>query len=116
MGLIAVGLLTAPAAAVSGFLDQGREADNGEGWDGQIRAHTRDLMNQGRESFRYDTFGSEGFFTAIGLHQAIEGSKFGGVGGGVSPKTALAVGLKVDQDALPGAVVNAIKAGQVNLE
>src|SRR5690349_8500272 len=74
-------------------------------------------MDQGREVFRYDTFGSEGFFgTTIGLHQAIAGDRFGGVGAGVSPRTALAVGLKVDQDALPKAVVDAIAAGQVNLD
>jgi hypothetical protein len=38
------------------------------------------------------------------------------VGGGVSPRTALCVGLKVDSDALPNEVVSAIKAGQVNLD
>src|SRR5438105_11635963 len=74
-------------------------------------------MDQGREVFRYDTFGSETFFgNTIGLHQAIEGSKFGGVGGGVSPKAALGLGLKVDADALPPAVVQAVQAGQVNLD
>src|SRR4029453_101797 len=47
---------------------------------------------QGAEGFRYDTFGSEAFFgSTIGLHQAIAGEKFGGVGPGVSPRTALAV-------------------------
>ena len=35
---------------------------------------------------------------------------------GVSPKTALSVGLKVDVDALPAAVQTAIAAGQVNLD
>src|SRR5215211_4312973 len=34
----------------------------------------------------------------------------------VSPRTALSVGLKVDSDALPPEVINAIKAGQVNLD
>jgi hypothetical protein len=33
----------------------------------------------------------------------------------VSPRTALSIGLKVDSDALPPALINAIKAGQVNL-
>ena len=36
-------------------------------------------------------------------------------GPGVSPATALAVGLKVDQDALPAGLIQQIKAGQVNL-
>src|SRR5882672_10062611 len=62
-------------------------------------------------------FGDEVFWTdTLKLHQAIEGSKFGGVGGGVSPKTALSVGLKVDAAALPPAVVDAIKKGKVNLD
>jgi hypothetical protein len=113
--LIAVSLLSSPAGAVSGFLDQA--TDTLHPWDAQIRQHTRSLEDQGREVFRYDTFGSEAFFgNTIGLHQAIEGSKFGGVGPGVSPKTALGVGLKVDADALPSAVVQAINAGQVNLD
>jgi hypothetical protein len=74
------------------------------------------LANQGRQIFRFDTFGDEDFWGGVlGLHKAIEGAKFGGVGPGVSPVTALSVGLKVDQDALPLAVVQAIQAGQVNL-
>ena len=92
-GLVAVALTGIPAHAVTGFLDQ---SDATHPWDQQVRTHTRDLMDQGREAFRYDTFGSEAFFSVgLGLHQAIEGSKFpGGVGDGVSPKTALSVGLK----------------------
>ena len=74
------------------------------------------LADQGRQIFRFDTFGDEDFWGGtLGLHKAIEGAKFGGVGPGVSPATALAVGLKVDQDALPLAVVQAIQAGQVDL-
>jgi cytochrome c5 len=114
-GVVLIALASLPALAVSGFLDQ--PADGTHVWDQQLRDNTRSLMDQGRGTFRYDTFGSEGFFgNTIGLHQAIEGSKFGGIGGGVSPNTALKVGLKVDADALPPAVVNAIKAGQVNLD
>ena len=41
-------------------------------------------------------------------------SRIGGVGQGVSPKTALSVGLKVDADALPDALKQQIKAGKVN--
>src|SRR4029079_13898653 len=116
LGLVATALLgPAAASAVSGFLDQ--PADAAHPWDARVRANTRALIDQGREVFRYDTFGSEAFFgSTIGLHQAIEGEKFGGVGPGGSPRTALAVGLKVDQDALPQAVVEAVQAGQVNLD
>jgi cytochrome c553 len=75
------------------------------------------MVDQGRRIFRYDTFGDEAFWGgALNLHQAIAGEKLGGVGPGVSPKTALSVGLKVDADALPANLVEQIKAGKVNMD
>src|SRR5262245_32475183 len=75
------------------------------------------MLEEGKQTFRYDTFGSEAFWgDALHLHQAIAGSANGGVGPGVSPKTALAVGLKVDTEALPASLVEQIKAGKVNLD
>jgi hypothetical protein len=74
-------------------------------------------LEAGRQTFRFDTFGDEAFWSGVlRLHEAIEGQAHGGVGPGVSPRTALAVGLKVDVDALPPAIVDALKAGQVNLD
>jgi len=85
--------------------------------DRLINAHARRMIEEGRQIFRFDTFGSEAFFgDALQLHRAIAGAKNGGVGGGVSPKTALAVGLKVDSDALPDALKLQIAAGKVNLD
>jgi hypothetical protein len=73
-------------------------------------------VQQGEQIFRFDTFGDQAFWgDTLKLHQAIEGAKFGGVGPGVSPKTALAVGLKVDVDALPSNLVQQIELGKVNL-
>ena len=75
------------------------------------------MVDQGRRVFRYDTFDDQTFWgDALHLHHAIEGAKFGGVGAGVSPKVALEVGLKVDVDALPAALIDQLKAGQVNLD
>ena len=85
--------------------------------DRHINAHARRLIEEGRRIFRFDTFGSEAFFgDALQLHRAIAGEKNGGVGPGVSPNTALAVGLKVDADALPERVKAQIQAGKVNLD
>jgi hypothetical protein len=85
--------------------------------DHLISAHAQQMIQEGRRIFRYDTFGSEAFWgDALQLHQAIAGEKHGGVGGGVSPKTALAVGLKVDVDALPAGLQAQLKAGKVNLD
>ena len=75
------------------------------------------LYEQGKRIFRFDTFGDEAFWSGqLRLQQAIEGARNGGVGAGVSPKTALGVGLKVDAEALPPAVVQAIKQGKVDLD
>ena len=75
------------------------------------------LIAQGHSVFRYDTFGDEAVWGGVlGLHKAIEGAKLGGVGPGVSPKTALALGLKVDATKIPKKVAAAIKAGKVNLD
>ena len=74
------------------------------------------LVSQGKHTFRFDTFNDQAFWGGVlHLNQAIAGQKNGGVGPGVSPKTALAVGLKVDVDALPASVKQALKEGKVNL-
>jgi len=74
------------------------------------------MIREGRETFRYDTFGDEEFWgKTLKLQLAIGGKDLGGVGPGVSPKTALEVGLKVDMDNLPADLVQKIQAGQVDL-
>lgn len=74
------------------------------------------MLREGRETFRYDTFGNEDFWGgALGLHRAIAGSANGGIGPGVSPATALAVGLKVDSSALPKQLKEALLRGEVDL-
>ncbi len=74
------------------------------------------MIRQGRQIFRFDTFGDEAYWgDTLRLHQAIAGSANGGVGPGVSPSTALAVGLKVDVDALPEDLIENLKEGKVNL-
>ncbi len=86
-------------------------------FDAEIARYARAMLDEGRKTFRYDTFGSEAFFgDALQLHKAIAGAKNGGVGPGVSPKTALSVGLKVDADALPAALKKQLAAGKVNLD
>jgi hypothetical protein len=91
------------------------DQDRGARLDGLFADAIRTLR-EGRHTFRFDTFGDEDFWGGqLRIHEAIEGAKLGGVGGGVSPKTALAVGLKVDVDALSPATIRALKAGTVDL-
>ncbi len=85
--------------------------------DDPIVANAQSMLEEGRRTFRFDTFGDESFWgDTIKLHQSIAGAKNGGVGSGVSPRTALAVGLKVDADALPAGLVSQIAAGKVDLD
>src|SRR4051812_27476271 len=78
--------------------------------------HGADLVSEGRQVFRFDDFGDNAFWSgALQLDKAIAGRSNGGVGPGVSPKTALSVGLKVDANALPKSVLSELKAGKVDL-
>jgi hypothetical protein len=80
-------------------------------------ASARRMLEEGRDTFRFDTFGDEVFWgDTLQLHQAIQGATHGGVGAGLTPTAALAVGLKVDADALPRALVRQLRAGEVDLE
>ena len=66
------------------------------------------LVEAGKTIFRFNTFDDERFWTDTAKMNVV-------VQSGVSPKTALAVGLKVDIDTLPQGVRDAIAAGQVDL-
>jgi mono/diheme cytochrome c family protein len=84
-------------------------ASCGGGGGGESTAPDPSAVAQGQQIFRSDTFGDETFFTdVLRLNEP--------VGTGVSPKTALAVGLKVDSTALPPAVVQGIQNGSISLD
>ena len=103
------------AVALLGVASAAPPSQNGI--DAEINRHAQAMIDEGRKIFRYDTFGSEAFWgDALQLHKAIAGEKNGGIGPGVSPKTALSVGLKVDVDALPDALKKQLAAGKVNLD
>lgn len=62
----------------------------------------------GKDIFRFNTFGDEKFWTdTLHMNTVVQSA--------VDPTTALSVGLKVDADTLPPAVLQAIEAGQVDL-
>jgi len=64
-------------------------------------------QHDGQQIFRFDTFGDEQLWTnVLRMHEAVST---------VDPATALAVGLKVDVDALPAPVIAALRAGLVDL-
>jgi hypothetical protein len=113
-GVAASALLTIWALALSGASNQ---PPSPAAMDSAVTDNARRMLEEGRRVFRYETFGDEAYWgETLKLHRAIAGSKLGGVGPGVSPKTALSVGLKVDVDAVPAPVAAALKAGQVDLD
>jgi cytochrome c5 len=82
-------------------------ADDASGPDPQLAADAAATLGQGQSTFRFDTFGDEHFWTGdLHLNEAIAR---------ISPATALSVGLKVDVDALPGNLIDALRQGNVNL-
>jgi hypothetical protein len=104
-------------AGVFGIMIASAAPPSKTGFDAEIARHGQAMLEEGKKTFRYETFGSEAFWgDALQLHKAIAGEKNGGVGSGVSPKTALSVGLKVDVDALPDALKKQLAAGKVNLD
>jgi hypothetical protein len=112
LGLVIVGY-SLYAASVQDLKGRERLAE----FDRIIRDNARQLVEEGRQIFRFDTFGDESFWgDALQLHQAIKGAKLGGVGPGLSPKAALGLGLKVDVDLLPPALANQLGTGKVNLD
>ncbi|HKR83931.1 MAG TPA: hypothetical protein VJS37_07120 [Terriglobales bacterium] len=75
---------------------------------GSPEDNSKQLIDQGRQIFRFDTFGDQAFWGGqLQLHQTINM---------LTPRNALALGLKVDSDALSPATVEAIKHGKVNLD
>ena len=64
-------------------------------FDAKITANMERLLEEGKNTFRFDTFGDEEFWGgSLKLHQAIEGSTFGGVGAGGQPASGIGFGLK----------------------
>ena len=82
-----------------------------------VQTQATQLVDQGRQIFRFDTFGDEQFWgDSLKLHRAVAGAANGGVGPGLSPRAALGVGLKVDVDALPPELQQALQRGEVDLD
>jgi hypothetical protein len=81
------------------------------------KANADRMFEEGRRTFRDETFGSEGFWGGtLQLHRAILGQAQGGVGAGLSPKAALGLGLKVDAERVPPAAVQLIRTTPASLD
>ena len=96
--LLALGLLTLPTESIAVDI-----APNDT-----VAQYAQQMVGEGRQIFRYDTFGDEVFWgDTLKLHEAIAQ---------LSPNKVLALGLKVDSDALPADLIKAIRRGEVDLD
>jgi hypothetical protein len=76
--------------------------------DDIISGNAQQMLADGRQTFRFDTFGNEAFWgDTLKLHEAVAQ---------LSPRQALALGLKIDADALPAELIEQIKRGEVDLD
>ena len=86
---------------------------NPDAWGSSINENAKDMMEKGKAVFRFETFGDEVFWTdKLQLHKAIADKDHGGLGAGLTPKAALAAGLKVDLAILPDVLRQKIKEGK----
>jgi len=103
IGAVSIVFALALAYAISGFspVTQAEQTGSGSGHNGE------QALRDGQAVFRFDTFGDEQLWTnVLRMHDVIST---------VDPATALAVGLKVDVEALPPEIIAALQAGQVDL-
>ena len=88
--LVAMTLTGALTASKASARPGGSAASKSQG-----NAASASLVSQGKQTFRFDTFGDQAFWGGtLRLHQTIEGAAHGGIGPGLSPKEALALGLR----------------------
>src|SRR5439155_8166488 len=86
-------------------------------FDDKIEKNSKQMLADGREIFRYDSFGSEAYWgDQLGLHKAILRQEKGGVGAGLSARKALQLGLKADSDKIPKLLIEVLKQGSVSLD
>src|SRR5690348_6677205 len=85
-------ILAGALTVLVGFVGRRVSADDAP--KNNVTANATNLVLQGQQIFRFDTFGDEAFWgDMLNLHLAIEGSQHGGQGPGLSPNAALMAGL-----------------------
>jgi hypothetical protein len=88
-----------------------------EEFDDKVDKNVKQMMEEGKQTFRYDSFGSEAFWgDQLLLHKAILREGKGGVGQGLPARRALQLGLKADSEKIPKLLVEVLKEGAVSLD
>jgi len=113
--VVAVGLALWAAALVADDLSEGPDGETvataaqaSQGPEDPVVRHAGEMIREGRAIFRHSRMGSHVFFSrTLKLHRTVNR---------LTPRQALGLGLKVDAEALPPAVVQAIQRGEVDLD
>jgi hypothetical protein len=111
--LIAGALILVQCNTHKGVRASADEPGDPDRWNAAINSNSKDLMEKGKAVFRFETFGDEVFWTdKLQLQKALVSEEHGGIGKGLTPKDALAAGLKVDLKLLPEILKQKIKEGK----
>ena len=106
-GVIGGGFAGVVVLAVAFTMGGKRKRHHSSEFLGDADRNAQKMVDEGRQIFRFDTFGDEAFWGGqLQLHQAVAT---------LSPKAVLDLGIKVDAEALPHSVVEAIEHGRINL-
>jgi hypothetical protein len=111
--LFVISLVFLQCSTKEGVRSEMDESGKPSAWNASINSNADELLEKGKAVFRFETFNDETFWTdKLQLHKAIADSKHGGNGEGLTPKAALAAGLKVDLTILPEFLKKKIKEGK----
>ncbi len=108
MKLLHTTLFVLPAVFLTGIaMTNPKDGEKRSQFLGNAEDNSKQLIEQGEQIFRFDTYGDEAFWTdQLHIQQTVNR---------LTPQTALALGLKVDSGALSPSTVEAIKHSNVNL-
>ena len=108
MAALGIGAVFASFLALEFFSTAAQTNGGGGGQDDAISQNAERMLAEGKQTFRFDTFGDEAFWgDTLRLHEAIAK---------LSPNQALALGLKVDVDALTAELIEQIRRGEVDFD
>jgi len=98
-----------PAVFLTGIaITMAKDKERSAKFLGSAEDNSKQLIDEGRRIFRFDTYGDEAFWTEqLQIQKTVMK---------LTPRTALSLGLKVDAASLSPSTVEEIKHGDINLE
>ena len=108
VAVLGISLVFALFLALEFFSIAAQPNGQSRGHDDAISQNAEQMLAEGKQTFRFDTFCDEAFWgDTLKLHEAVAK---------LSPNQALALGLKVDANALPAELIEQIRRGKVDFD